>query len=179
MGIFTGSTDLRLVKQTYSNFVSIGSKISAADFMARIDGYSNMQYLVKTFQLPPMQREMMELTGPLGVMVQQQGKPINAFEASITFQETVDGHVMAMLHDWVANRRYRNIEVQYICEENANPNRWQKIKLFDCWLSMDAQDLSTEDSAAPLQITCPLHVNWCSWFDVNGADITASININF
>ena len=163
-----GPANVPLVKRSWSRFISLGEKAKADDFRMTFDGYPNLEFLVQTANMPPIKREMVEIVGPHGVQVQQQGKIINAHEVPVTFIETVSGIVLGTLRNWVKEKKYLTVKIAPVSEAQPISVRWNTAVFEQTWIESDAIEFSTEDNA-PLKPACTLHVNWVSYFDEDGS----------
>jgi hypothetical protein len=162
-----GSANVALVKKSLNKFLSMGEKATSDDFRMTVEGYSELEFLIQTGQLPPIKREMVEIVGPHGMQVQQQGKIINAHEVPITFIETVSGAVLGVLRDWVKNKRYLTVTLAMLSEGDTQSSKAATVRFENCWIESDAIEFSVEDNT-PLKPAATLHVNWVSYFDEDG-----------
>lgn len=159
-----GPANVPLIKTALNKFVSLGEKAKADDFRMTVEGYSDLEFLVQTASLPPIKREMVELFGPHGVQVQQQGKIINAHEVPITFVETVEGDLLKTLRGWVKEKKYLRVTLELLSEASPTAGSYKKVTFENTWIESDAIEFSVEDNA-PLKPNCTLHVNWVDYFD--------------
>lgn len=159
-----GAAAAPLRKQSLYRFISLGEKATADDFRLSIYAYPDIEYLVQAAQLPPLKREMVEIVGPNGVQVQQQGKLINAGELPITFIETITGNLLGILRRWVTEKEYHTVTMALVSEGEPVSNQNTTITLEGCWLESEAIELSVDDNAA-LKPTGTLHYNWHSGYD--------------
>jgi hypothetical protein len=162
-----GSANVPLVKKSFNKFLAMGEKATADDFRMTIDGYPDIEFLIQTTQLPPIKREMVEIVGPHGVQVQQQGKIINAHEVSISFIETVSGSVLAMLRECVKGKKYLDIKLALVSEAETTSSAPTTVLFESTWIESDAIEFSVDDNT-PLKPAGTLHVNWVSYFDEKG-----------
>jgi hypothetical protein len=47
------------------------------------------------------------------------------------------------------------------------------VVLSDCWIEIDALDLSVEDGTTLVKPAGTIHYNWVSWLDDEGASVMA------
>lgn len=172
MPLSFGSANADLAKSSLNRFVALGEKAIGADFQLRVAAYPNLEYLVQAAQMPIIGREPVELFGPHGVQVRQQGKIMNAGEIPITFIETVSGEMLSILRQWVANKEYHTVVMALVSEAYASSVAATTCVLEGCWLASEPIELSVEDSATPLKPTGTLNYNWAGWY---GADALAEI----
>jgi len=163
MALFTGTANVPLIKSAFAGFVGLGEKAKADDFQMTIQGFNDLKFLVQTAQWPAIKREMVEITGPHGIQVKQQGKITNAHELPITFIETVQGHVLRDLRTWVKEKSYRQVTLKLLSEAQPNPNDYTSLLMDFCWFASEPVENSTEDNA-PLKVSGTLYVNWVSYF---------------
>ncbi|MFA5618462.1 MAG: hypothetical protein WDK95_16740 [Syntrophorhabdaceae bacterium] len=164
MALTFGGAAAALRKTSLNKFVALGEKATSDDFRLHIDAYPELEYLVQAAQMPALKREMVEIVGPNGVQVQQQGKLINAGELPITFIETIDGKLLAALRQWVTQKEYHTVTLALISEGENVSNENTTIVLEGCWLESEPIELSVDDNTA-LKPTGTLHYNWHSGYD--------------
>ena len=167
MSLISGTANVPLVKRSLRKFTALGEKATGDDFRMVVDGYPDLEFLVQSVQMPPAKREMVEIVGPHGVQVQQQGKIMNAHEIPVTFIETVEGDALKAIRQWVKNKEYHTVNLALVSEESPNSNEWTSVTLEGCWIESEGIELSVEDNA-PLKPTGTLHANWVSYFDEAG-----------
>ncbi len=159
---FSGA-NASLRRRSLNKFVAIGEKATSDDFEMRVQEFPDMRFLVQAAQMPPIKREMVEIVGPHGIQVQQQGKLINAGEIPITFIETVHGDVLQMLKRWVRQKMYLTVILSLTSEGSPFGTPNTSVTLEGCWLESEGIELSVDDNT-PLKPTGTLHYNWPSWY---------------
>jgi hypothetical protein len=164
MPLMFGAASAALRKSSLNKFVAMGEKATADDFQLRIEAYPEIEFLVQAAQIPPLRREMVEIVGPHGVQVQQQGKLINAGELPITFLETIDGKLLSLLRQWVTKKEYHTVTLALVSEGEQMSNMNTTFTLEGCWFESEAIELSVDDNT-PLKPTGTLHYNWHSGYD--------------
>ncbi|MFH1984778.1 MAG: hypothetical protein ABIL58_23300 [Pseudomonadota bacterium] len=165
MTLTFGAANMALRKSSLNKFVAIGEKATADDFVLRVDAYPEMEYLVQAAQMPAIKRELVEIVGPHGVQVRQQGKIVNAGELPITFIETINGAALGVLRKWVQNKEYHTVVMALVSEGQIASNPNSTCVLEGCWLQSEPIELSVEDGTAPLKPTGTLHYNWAGWYE--------------
>lgn len=160
---FAGA-NVPLRKRSLNKFVALGEKATADDFVMKIYEFPDLEFLIQAAQMPPIKREMVEIVGPHGIQVQQQGKIINAGELPITFIETIYGHALAVVKEWVRDKLYLTITLGLVSEGEPISGPNTSVTLEGCWLESEAIELSVDDNA-PLKPTGTLHYNWAGWYD--------------
>lgn len=141
-----GNTDV--FRQSYNKLVAKGEGLLGTDFKMTIEGYTDMSVLIQATQIPPMNREMVETYGPLGVRFLQAGNYNNAAEVPITFKEVIKGDIYKMVRDWIVNKKYLKVTLETSPESLPEGVAPLKFIMHDCWLNLDGVDLSVEDRAA-------------------------------
>lgn len=154
-----------LLKKSYKSWVALGEKVTGNEFKMAIEDYPDLTYLVSNVQLPPMQREPVEMYGPGGVKFVQQGRFINAQEVPITFEEVLEGKTLEALRDWVTNKYYKKVTLGLVGESKTTSAESTTVVMEDCWLSLDGVDLSKEDGAVVVKPSGTLYANWIGWLD--------------
>lgn len=130
-----------------------------------IEGNDDIRYLIQTSQLPALQREVIESYGPFGVQFNQMGKYKNAQDISISFKEVITGKVLEFLRDWLKNKKYYMVKLSLVSESQTSSITHTSVILEDCWIEIDASDLSVEDGSSLIRPAGTLHANWITWLD--------------
>ncbi|MBE0505914.1 MAG: hypothetical protein IBX50_04230 [Marinospirillum sp.] len=158
----TGSVgNTSMFRTQYNKMVAKGEGLIGTDFKMSIEGYEDVsEILVQAAQLPPMNREMIETYGPLGVRFLQAGNYNNAAEIPITFKEVIKGDVYRMIRDWIVNKRYLKVRLVMTPESLPSGVAPLTFTLHDCWLNLDGVDLSVEDRAAIVKPAGTLMANF-------------------
>lgn len=167
-----------VIKRGYKKLLGLGEGLVSDEFIMEFEGNSNVRFLVQSTQLPALMRENIESYGPQGVQFNQQGRFKNAQDISITFKETIKGHVYAYLRDLVTNKKYVTIKLTAAGESFLNGNSFNAVRLEDCWIEMEAAEFSVEDGASLVRPSGTLHANWVSWCDndvAGGVGLTLNI----
>lgn len=164
MPLIFGNADVSLRKFSLNKFVAMGEKATADDFVMTVYEFPDMEFLIQAAQMPPIKREMVEIVGPHGIQVQQQGKIINAGELPITFIETVHGDALGMLREWVRDKLYLTVSIGLTSEAEPVGSQNASVTLEGCWLESEAIELSVDDNT-PLKPTGTLHYNWAGWYE--------------
>jgi hypothetical protein len=162
--------NISLIKQTYKKFLALGEGITGADFQMLIHHPAAvpLSFLVQATQLPPVERENIETKGPHGITFNQQGHFKNAGEITLSFKEVVNGLAYAAVRHLVRNKIYFNVTMGLITESRGASLAACTLTLEDCWLKLDAADLSVEDGATLLKPAGTLYYNWPTWLDEAG-----------
>jgi hypothetical protein len=154
------SANVPLLKNSYKRFVSLGEGAKADDFILSVSEYPDLKYLVQATQLPELRRDMIESRGPHGVYFNQQGNFKNAGDITITFKEVISGKAYEALADWVLNKKYLTVTIALLAESAPDTVTAAAAVMEDCWLELDAADLSVEDGTTLVKPTGTLHYNW-------------------
>lgn len=140
----------RYLKNYYSATEQLGYKTISSDFMMEVVGYENMGLLCSQFPLPELtpQGEIAipcvlgtERWQPVQCKVNQQG--------SITFMETMRGHISSMLLSIIADGGTADI----ILYEGTSLNYLRKYLLYDCFFQIDNPDRNWEDRSQILKFS--------------------------
>lgn len=166
-----------IVKRGYKKLLGLGEGVSSDEFIMEFEGNANMRFLVQSTQMPALMRENIESYGPLGVQFNQMGRFKNAQDISITFKETIKGHVYQFLRDLVMNKKYINIKLTTAGEAYLDGNSHTAVRLEDCWIELEAVDLSVEDGASLVRPSGTIHANWVSWCDDDAANMGMTLSI--
>lgn len=158
-----GSVDK--TRANYRKLLALGEGVSSDEFAMTFEGNDDIRYLVQTTQLPALQREIIESFGPFGVQFNQQGKFKNAQDISISFKEVITGKAYTFLRDLVKNKTYMAIKISLLGESHTSSNAATSLLLEDCWIELEAVDLSVEDGGTLMRPSGTLHANWVSWVD--------------
>ncbi len=161
-----------VIKKSYKKFLALGERLTGSEYKMTIEGYSDLTYLVASTQLPAMQREVVELRGPQGIDFSQQGRFINKQDVSITFMEVLTGRMFEQLREWVKKKSYLKVTIGLVSESQTESSKHATVVLEDCWIEIDATDLSDEDSTTAVKPSGTLHANWVSWLDDAGQTIS-------
>ena len=156
------------LKHNYKRLLGLGEGVASDEFIMTFEGNNDVRYLVQSTQIPALQREVIESRGPFGVQFNQQGVYKNAQDISITFKETIKGHAYSFLRDLVVNKRYIKIKLTLAGESFPDGNDFTGLVLEDCWIELEAADLSVEDSGTLVRPSGTIHANWVS-HDENGS----------
>lgn len=148
------------LKQNYKKLLGLGEGVTSDEFIMTFEGNNDVRYLVQSTQIPALQREVIETRGPFGVQFNQQGVYKNMQDISITFKETIKGHAYAFLRDLVVNKRYITIKLTLAGESFPTGNAFDGLVLEDCWIELEAADLSVEDSGTLIRPSGTIHANW-------------------
>lgn len=154
-----------LVKQSYLKTVSLGEAALACDFKMAIDGYDDLGFLIQATQLPEAKREVVEVFGPHGVKVQQQGRTMNSGDITFTAKEVIKGLAYRDFRQIVKDKVYVDITIGMPSESLPEGNQFNTVRLEDCWIEVDATDLGVEDSTTGVKPAGTIHYNWVSWFE--------------
>jgi len=156
--------NLEAMKGLHSSLLSLGEGATSEDFIMTIDHDATiLRFLVQTTQIPELGREMIETFGPNGVQFKQQGRYKNALDLSITFKEVVKAEVYTKLRKLVVNKTYFDCTLELASEVDL---RGLILNMTDCWIEMEAADLSVED-AAVIKPSGTIHANWVNWLDAS------------
>lgn len=160
--------NIRKIRHGYRKLLSYGEGIVADEFALTIEGYPDLRYLCQSVSLPQLMRENVETYGPQGVQFNQQGRFKNAQEIPISFKEVIRGLAYQAIRDWVKNKKYLTCYIALIGESFPTSNRNTTLRLEDCWLELDAVELSVEDGTTIVRPQGTLHANWICWCDDDG-----------
>ncbi len=163
-----------LLKNSYKSFVALGEGIKGDDFVMNVDEYPDLHFLVQTTQMPELKRDMLESRGPHGVYFNQAGNYKNAGDMSVSFKEVISGKAYDALVDWVLNKKYLTVTMAMVSESDPETVTSAAAVLEDCWLEIDALDLSVEDGTTLAKPTGTLHYNFVNWGDLisdSGSDV--------
>lgn len=154
-----GAGNVPRLKTGYKKLLGLGEGVTNEEFLMEFEGNTDIKYLVQSAQIPALQRDNIESRGPLGVMFNQQGVYKNAQDINITFKEVVSGRAYQFLKDWVINKKYLTVKLT-LTGENYDENIYTSWVLEDCWIELEAVDLSVEDSTTLVRPSGTLHANW-------------------
>jgi hypothetical protein len=163
-----GAANVPLVKKSFNKFLAMGEKATSDDFRMVVAEYPDLEFLVQTTQMPPIKREMVEIIGPHGVQVQQQGKVINAHEVPITFIETISGEVLKTVREWVKEKKYLDFTLSLVSEAKTGSDTNSTVVFEKTWIESEGIELSVDDNT-PIKPSATLHVNWVTYLDADGA----------
>lgn len=138
--------NMPLLRTSYSEFVALGHKAKASDFIFVLRGLENIKSLVQGVQIPEMGREIMELFTTFGVDFKQQGGFKMSGEMPISFVETVNGDVYRRIRESTVKKCYLEGFLMLACEELPAGVAPLKFSFKDSWINLDAVDLSVEDT---------------------------------
>jgi len=153
------------INKSYKKLLSLGEGAKGDDFRMTIEEYPDLEFLVQATQLPEIKREMIESYGPHGVKFNQQGKFNNAGDMTITFKEVITGEVYACLAEIVKEKKYVEIKLGLLGESQPESVPGTTCLMSDCWIEIDALDLSVEDGTTLVKPSGTIHYNWVSWLD--------------
>ena len=156
--------NIELVKKTYQKFLALGEGATGEDFRMTFDGYPNLEFLVQTTQLPPLEREPIEGFGPHGVQFVQQGRFKNAQEVPVSFKEVISGEAYKAIRECVKSKKYLTVTLALLGESETKSNQHNTVVMEDTWISLEGVDLDVE-TAALVKPTGTLHVNWITYLD--------------
>jgi hypothetical protein len=159
------SVNIPLVKSTYKKIMALGEGAKGDDFVMVINEYPNLRYLVQSTQLPALKREAVNIKGPHGIEINQQGRFMNAQDITITFKEVISGEAYKALKDWVVNKRYLTVAIALISESKPDEDLSTAVALEDAWIELDAVDLSVDDGATLVKPSGTIHANWVNYPD--------------
>lgn len=149
------------LKKKYEANKAQGEKLNGSEYKMTFPGYPNLETLIRTAQIPMMQREDVEDFGPNGVKFSQYGPLTNSGEIQVQCVETLTGEVCKMVVDVVANKKYLDISLQASAESLAGDAvAAHKFELLDCRIAMDQVDLSTEDVTTLVRPSLRIIYNW-------------------
>lgn len=151
--------------RSYKKLLALGEGTKSDDFKMTIEGYKDLEWLVQTTQLPELKREMIESYGPHGVKFNQTGKFLNAGDMTITFKEVINGTSYMALREMIREKKYLEINLALISESMPTSVTPTTVRMSDCWLEIDAMDLSVEDGTTLVKPSGTIHYNWVSWVD--------------
>jgi len=154
-----------LVKNSYKKLLSMGEGAKGDDFRMTVEGYSDLEFLVQTTQMPAVKRELIESKGPHGVMFNQAGNFMNAQDITITFKEVITGKALECIRDWVKEKKYLLVTLALISESLPESVYANSVVLEDAWLEIDAIDLSVDDTTTLVKPSGTIHGNWVTWSD--------------
>lgn len=157
--ISIGAGNVPRLKTGYKKLLGLGEGVTGEEFLMSFEGNTDITFLVQTSQIPGLQRDNVESRGPLGVMFNQQGVYKNAQDINVSFKEVVSGKAYQFLKDWVVNKKYLTVKLTLV-GENYESNAYTSWILEDCWIEIEAADLSVEDSTSVLRPSGTLHANW-------------------
>lgn len=140
--------NINLFRDTYKKMVSMGEAAIGQDFIMTVEGYPDLQYLVQSVSIPPMKRDPIETYGPHGVKFVQQGKYEGSVEIPITFKETIYGHALDAIKDWIVNKRYLEVTLQLVSESNPTGTESGTFIIEDAWFETDNTDMSVDEAIA-------------------------------
>jgi len=166
--------NIELIKQSYKKALALGEGVTGDEFVMTIEGYPDLRYLIQSTQIPGLTRENIESYGPLGVQFNQQGRFKNAQDISVTFKEVISGKAYKALRSWVKNKEYKKVVIGIVGESSPTSTTDTTVVLEDCWIEIEAADLSVEDGATIFKPSGTLHVNWVGHLD-DDASSTVSI----
>lgn len=155
------------VNASYKKLLALGEGAKSDDFRMTFEGaeYKDLEFLVQATQLPELKREPIESYGPHGVKFNQAGKFLNAGDITITFKEVISGKVYGVLRKIVKEKIYLKITLALLGESQPTSVAAHTLTLEDCWIEIDALDLSVEDGATLVKPSGTIHYNWASWLD--------------
>lgn len=157
--------NVALVKQSYKNLLALGEGANGADFRMTIEEFPDLEFLIQSTQWPAATREMIETKGPHGVMVNQQGNVKNAGDITIMMKEVVSGVARGLTNRWVKEKLYLTVNLALISESMPNANGNTSCTMEDCWIEIDASDLSVDDGATLYKLNGTIHYNWADTWD--------------
>lgn len=166
-----GTANVSYLKTGYKKLLGLGEGITGEEFLMEFEGNENIKYLVQTAQIPAIRRDMIESRGPLGLQFNQQGAYKNAQDINIAFKEVLKGETFNFLRDWVVNHRYYTVKLTLTGEKYSGQGS-TSWTMEDCWIEVEAVDLSVEDSTSLIRPNGTLHANWVGHEDMTALDIT-------
>lgn len=169
--IYNVAGNIAGINKSYKKLLSLGEGAKGDDFRMTIEGYDDLEFLVQATQLPEIKREMIESYGPHGVKFNQAGKFNNAGDMTITIKEVIDGRVYEALREIVKEKKYVEIRLGLLGESQSESVYGTTVVLSDCWIEIDALDLSVEDGTTLVKPSGTIHYNWVSWLDEEGISV--------
>lgn len=149
------------LKKKYESNKAAGEKLGGTEFSMNFPEYPNISVLVRTTQIPMMQREDVEDYGPNGMKFSQYGPLTNSGEIQVQCVETITGEVCKMIVDVVANKKYQDITLQAAAESlSGEAVSAHKFEMLDCKIACDQIDLSTEDVTVLVRPSLRITYNW-------------------
>lgn len=166
-GLSNAKGNKSFLKKKYTANKAQGEKLNGTEFEMSFPDYPNVSVLVRTAQIPMMQREDVEDFGPNGVKFVQSGPLTNSGEIQVQCVETITGEVFKMIVDVVNNKTQQDIVLKASSESLAGESPDSlTFTMLDCKISCDQVDLSTEDVGQLVRPSLRIVYNWVE----NGAD---------
>lgn len=153
------------IRAGYRKLLALGEGVASDEFIMTFEGNDDMRYLVQSTQFPALAREMIESFGPHGVQFNQQGRYKNAQDLSISFKEVITGKVYEFLRDIIKEKKYVTIKIALTGESYTSSTPSNSLLLEDCWIELEAVDLSVEDGGTLFRPSGTIHANWVSYLD--------------
>lgn len=155
--------NIPLIRQSYKDSMALGERTRGDEFRFIFADNTNMEFLVIATQMPPLKRELVEIPGPQGIKIMQQGKYLHSGDINITFVEVLTGKTLEYLRKKVIDKEYFDAYMTLCGESNPGGSKPTSLPIYDCWLEIDAIDLSNEDSTMAVKPTGTIHCNWIGW----------------
>lgn len=145
-----------VLSSTFQNSTDLGRKASTADAVLVIDGYENIQLLVKQFPWPvATPKDAMEYYLPNGQLAKQPQNTKSAFEGPVGIYETSQGTTSEALKKLIENGAVWSGTVY-----QGRPNdHTQAERIIDSFFVMDTPDRDWENDTAFL-FAGTLHFHW-------------------
>lgn len=160
-GFSNAAGNMGFLKQKFLKNVNAGEKMMGAEFKMTLDEYPEMEYLIRSTQMPAMGRAEVEDFGQNGLKINQQGTVENSGEVAVTFAETISGEGLRIIREIIREKKYVNVNIESTPESTAGVGAdSHKFKLEFCKFRTDAIDLSTEDTAAVVKPSLTIGYNW-------------------
>lgn len=157
--------NIPLIRQSYKKTKELGETTRGDEYRMVFEGYPHMTFLVIATQMPPCKREQVEVPGPQGIKILQQGKYLHSGDITITFKEVIAGHTLSFIRDLVRDKVYFDATLSLTGESHPEGNPFTSCTIEDSWLECDAIDLSNEDSTMMVKPAGTIHFNWATWAD--------------
>jgi len=145
------------LKGLYNSAVALGDPVIVSDATFEIEGAEDISILVKQFPWPELSvGGEIEVPLPMGGIRYVPQQVQTAQQGQISFIETVQGHVSALMERIVANGGRFNATVY----EGTPENHSRKCKIYDCFFNADNPDRDTESRTQIMLISGSLFFHY-------------------
>lgn len=159
-GFDNSKSDRAYLKGMYTRNKQAGEKLLANNFRLKIEGYENLEVLVRSTQYPAMGHADVEDYAQGGLLMNQSGSLENNGEITVTCTETIKGDVLKMLKDIILNKRQVDVSMHTEAESLGGKVDGSGCKMLDCKLRSDAIEHSTEDPAGLVKPSFTIKYGW-------------------
>lgn len=148
------------MKDMYIKNKQAGEKLLANNFRLVIEGFEDLEVLVRSTQYPAMGYADAEDFARGGLTMVQAGSLENSGEITVTATETIKGDVLKTLKDIILNKMYVDIKLHTEAESLGGAIPFSSCKMLDCKLRSDAIEFSVEDPAALVKPSFTIKYGW-------------------